>query len=220
MRSRLTRAEQNERNRALLLAAARQVFLARGYHAATLEQIAEEAGFSKGVVYSQFESKADMFMALLEQRIEERADENARVVEGASGADGLALLRDHAVRRNEADFDWGLLLIEFRVHAARHPELNRRYAAAHARTVQALESVIAAVYERADEAPPLPPRQMAQFILTVSVGARLERAADPDAPRDSAAFEVLTRITGPRAPSRDGVGQARRLAWPRSPTPA
>ena len=69
---RLTRAEQSERNRGLVLAAARRVFLARGYHGATLEQIADEAGFSKGVVYSQFESKADLFLGLLEARISEQ----------------------------------------------------------------------------------------------------------------------------------------------------
>ena len=73
MSPRLSRDEQNDRNRALLFAAARRVFLARGYHAATLEQIADEAGFSKGVVYSRFASKADMFLALLEDRIAERA---------------------------------------------------------------------------------------------------------------------------------------------------
>ena len=73
---RLTRVEQSERNRGLVLVAARRVFLARGYHRATLEQIADEAGFSKGVVYSQFESKADLFLALLEARIAERAAEN------------------------------------------------------------------------------------------------------------------------------------------------
>ena len=77
MINRLSRAEQNDRNRALLFAAARRVFLARGYHAATLEQIADEAGFSKGVVYSRFASKADMFLALLEDRITERAAQNA-----------------------------------------------------------------------------------------------------------------------------------------------
>ena len=66
MSRRLSRAEQTDRNRAELFAAARRVFLARGYHAATLEQIADEAGFSKGVVYSRFASKADMFLALLE----------------------------------------------------------------------------------------------------------------------------------------------------------
>ncbi|HMI27319.1 MAG TPA: helix-turn-helix domain-containing protein, partial [Streptosporangiaceae bacterium] len=58
MSPRLSRAEQNDRNRALLLAAARRVFLERGYYAATLDQIADEAGFSKGAVYSRFASKA------------------------------------------------------------------------------------------------------------------------------------------------------------------
>ena len=70
MSPRLSRAEQNDRNRALLLAAARRVFLERGYYAATLDQIADEAGFSKGAVYSRFASKADMFLALLEDRID------------------------------------------------------------------------------------------------------------------------------------------------------
>ena len=64
----MSRPEQAERNRALVLAAARRAFLARGYHGATLEQIADDAGFSKGVVYSHFDSKADLFLALLEAR--------------------------------------------------------------------------------------------------------------------------------------------------------
>ena len=79
MATRLTRAEQGERNRGLVLAAARRVFLERGYAGATLEAIAEEAGFSKGVVYSQFAGKPDLFLALLEARIAERAEQNARV---------------------------------------------------------------------------------------------------------------------------------------------
>jgi AcrR family transcriptional regulator len=49
--------------------------------------IAEEAGFSKGVVYSQFASKADMFLALLEARIAERADQNERLAAGLDGKD-------------------------------------------------------------------------------------------------------------------------------------
>jgi AcrR family transcriptional regulator len=57
---RLSRAEQNERNRALVLDAARRIFLARGYHAATLDEIADEAGFSRGVVKSRFGNKADL----------------------------------------------------------------------------------------------------------------------------------------------------------------
>ena len=79
MSNRLSRLERTEQNRSLVLAAARRVFLTQGYHGATLEQIADEAGFSKGVVYSQFDSKADLFLTLLRARIAERAADNARV---------------------------------------------------------------------------------------------------------------------------------------------
>ena len=87
MAVRLRRAEQVERNRTAVLDAARRVFLDRGYGGATVDAIAEEAGFSKGVVYSQFGSKADMFMALLEQRITERGAQNERAAAGLSLAE-------------------------------------------------------------------------------------------------------------------------------------
>jgi AcrR family transcriptional regulator len=206
---RLSRAEQNERNRGLVLAAARRVFLARGYHAATLDEIADEAGFSRGVVQSRFGNKADLFLALLEERIDERAAQNAQLAEGLTGAEGMRVVREHAARRNRAELDWGLLLIEFRVHAARDPELNARYAAAHARTRQGLARVITALYQRAGQLPPLPPDQMAQLVLTVEAGIRLEQAADPEGAADSAAFERLRRLAEPPVQPGDGVDGAR-----------
>ena len=120
MSSRLSRAEQNDRNRALLLAAARRVFLARGYYAATLEQIADEAGFSKGVVYSRFASKADMFLALLEDRIEERATQNADLARRLAGSGNFAALLDLAQRAERGAPGWRLLVTEFRIHAGRY----------------------------------------------------------------------------------------------------
>ena len=50
--------------------AARRVFGARGFHAATIEEIAAEAGLSNGAIYYNFESKGDLFFALLEERTE------------------------------------------------------------------------------------------------------------------------------------------------------
>ena len=186
MSPRLTRPEQSQRNRALVLAAARRVFLARGYHGASLEQIADEAGFSKGVVYSQFKNKADLFLALLEQRIEERAAENARFVEalvaggGCSVDQGLRALAEHVTRRERADAEWGLLVIEFRVHAARDPELNLRYASLHERTLAGVAGVVATIYQQAADPPPLPPADLARLLLTLSSGARLEHATSAD----------------------------------------
>jgi AcrR family transcriptional regulator len=201
---RLSRAEQVERNRALVLDAARRVFLDRGYHGATLEQIAEEAGFSKGVMYSQFESKADLFLALLEARISERAAENARVAGALSDGDLLTLI-GHLAGGDQATPGWLLLVIEFRVHAARDAELSRRYAAAHARTVEALADVLAAVFARDGQGTAVAPRRLAELLLAFSAGATLEQAADPAAlgGRQVAAqlAQVVEPLVRPAAPS-------------------
>ena len=157
MSSRLSRAEQTERNRAALLASARRVFLERGYHGASVDQIADAAGFSTGVVYSQFGGKADLFLALLEARIAERAAGNARAVEGLAGDAGLSRLLAHAASVDRAEPEWGLLVIEFRVHAARDPQLGHRYTAAHQRTLAGMERAVTGLYQRAGEPPPLPP---------------------------------------------------------------
>jgi AcrR family transcriptional regulator len=198
--SRLTRVEQSRRNRDLVLAAARRMFLDRGYHGASLEQIGDAAGFSKGVVYSQFESKADLFLALLEQRINERAGDNARFVEelvmrdGLSLEEGLTALAEHVTRRDRADAEWGLLVIEFRVQAARNPDLNRRYGEVHERTVAGVARVVARIYDRAGEALPLPASELARMLLTVGAGARLEQATNSEVLPNALVAELLARL--------------------------
>ena len=181
MSARLSRAEQNDRNRALLLAAARRVFLERGYYAATLEQIADEAGFSKGAVYSRFASKADMFLALLDDRITERAAQNADLARQLAGSGNFAAVAELAQRAERGAPGWRLLVTEVRVHAARDPGLNRRYAALHARTVDGIAEILAAMSEGGPDGLPLPPRQLAELVLALETGAALEQLANPDA---------------------------------------
>ena len=119
MSPRLSRAEQNDRNRSLLLSAALRVFLARGYHAASLELIADEAGFSKGAVYSRFASKADMFLALLTGRIAARAEQNASAVAELTSSGTVAGLIELAWRAERGTPGWRLLVTEFRVSGQR-----------------------------------------------------------------------------------------------------
>jgi AcrR family transcriptional regulator len=197
MSPRLSRAEQSGRNRALLLAAARRVFLERGYHGASVDQIADAAGFSTGVVYSQFGGKADLFLALLEARISERAAGNALAVEDLAGDEGITRLLGHAASVDRAEPEWGLLVIEFRVHAARDPELGRRYTAVHQRTLAGMERAVTGLYQRAGEPPPLPPADLARLLVAVGAGARLEQAAEPgSSPATLLAGQLAQLIAG------------------------
>src|SRR5204862_4334863 len=67
---RLTQAERKQRTRAELVSTARNAFLERGFHGASLDEIAEEAGYSKGAVYSNFAGKDDLFLAVLDAQFE------------------------------------------------------------------------------------------------------------------------------------------------------
>jgi AcrR family transcriptional regulator len=195
--SRRGREGKVERNRELLLAAARRVFLARGYHGSTLEAIAAEAGFSKGVVYSQFESKADLFLALLDERIEERAAENERAVRAAGGgAAAVAALCAVGRRRAGRESDWNLLLLEFRAQAARDPAVNERYAKAHARAVDGIAHLLAGAFDAAGVEPTPPPRVLAAFVLAVGSGVHLENLVVPDALPAAAVGELIERAVG------------------------
>ena len=72
-RIRRTRSDNKVRTRDGLIAAAREVFLERGFHPATLDEIAERAGYTKGAVYSNFAGKDDLFLAMLGEHYVRRA---------------------------------------------------------------------------------------------------------------------------------------------------
>ena len=189
MATRLSRVEQVERNRARVLDAAREVFLARGYAGATLEAIAEHAGFSKGVVYSQFANKPDLFLTLLEQRIDERAEANIALATG-SGFEGLVQLILANAQRSANRQDWARLLIEFRIVAARDAELNARYAHLHARSRAGLADAIRTVLARGGLRAHPSAAALADVFFAMDSGVTLERALDPAAVPDAMAEYV------------------------------
>jgi AcrR family transcriptional regulator len=197
MATRLTRSEQTEHNRELVLQAARQVFLERGYAGATVDAIADEAGFSKGVVYSQFAGKSDLLLALLDERIEERAAENAEAAASLAGAEGLRTFLAANARRSEESAAWSRLLLEFRLLAARDEELNARYAAAHASTLERFGEGLAAIAARGGLRLVHGPWHTAQLILALDAGATLERTADPGALPDAIVEDLVTRLAEP-----------------------
>jgi AcrR family transcriptional regulator len=195
MVARQTRAERAAGNRRSLLEAARAVFLRSGYHGASVDAIAAEAGFTIGAIYSRFSGKPDLFLALLEQRIDERVEQIRGLPRGsrvsASGAGGA---RQWAAILH-SDLDWALLVVEFRVHAARDPELSRRFAELHQRLLDAVADQISG--SLADPSDELDDQivALARATLAVGVGSALARAAEGDAFSDELLEELEVAIT-------------------------
>ena len=71
----LTRKERQAQTRRELIAAAARVFARRGYHKATIEEIAAEAGMTSGAVYSNFEGKEELFLAIADDQVASRVAE-------------------------------------------------------------------------------------------------------------------------------------------------
>jgi AcrR family transcriptional regulator len=142
MRDRLSRADRKERTRAELVAAAREVFLSRGFHGASLEEISEQAGYTKGAVYSNFAGKNGLFLAVLDAHAAGRARAYAEAVEGAGSMDAAmrALSREMTTGAG-ADPRWVPVLIEFWTHASRHEELRRQVAERHERNLDGIAPV-------------------------------------------------------------------------------
>ena len=90
--ARPTREEKKARTRAQLIDAAATVFARRGYMAASLDEVAEEAGLTKGAVYSNFDSKEDLFEAVIDDRLTEPMRHRAEDIDSTSGT-----TEDHAM---------------------------------------------------------------------------------------------------------------------------
>ena len=118
---------------------------------------------------------------MLEERIAERAERNRSVTAGLAGMEGVRALAAAGDADQKDNAAWSLLLIEFRVHAARHLELAARYTALHERAVGALADVLTELYARAGVDPPQPVRALAQANFVIATGLVLERQADPEA---------------------------------------
>jgi AcrR family transcriptional regulator len=133
MRERLSRQDRKERTRADLVAAAREVFLRRGFHGASLEEISEQAGYTKGAVYSNFAGKNELFLAVLDAHAAGRARAYAKAAVGAASMEAaLRALSREMTTGTGADPRWVPVLIEFWTHASRHEELRAQVARGHA----------------------------------------------------------------------------------------
>jgi AcrR family transcriptional regulator len=125
--------QRTEATRRKLLSAALRVFARDGFEGSRLEDIAAEAGHTRGAFYANFATKEDLFVALLEQQGAKRITEVSRKFESFSEpGDRRCAIRNFYLRR-ATDRQWAILSMEFKLYAFRHSKTRAKLAAAHQR---------------------------------------------------------------------------------------
>jgi AcrR family transcriptional regulator len=202
---RLTRAEQREQTRGCLVAAAAKVFTRRGYENASLDEVAEEAGFTKGAVYSNFKGKEDLFLATIDTHFEERLQSIKRVMQEEPDEQGTA----HAAGMDfmdklNRDPDYFVLFFEFWAYAQRNPGVKKKFLP----RVQRFRSALAELFEAKSDVTglelPMPTEQLASMLIAMAAGVAMERELDPESvPDDMYALMLQFFFRGMLAESGD-----------------
>jgi AcrR family transcriptional regulator len=193
-----SRAERQARTRAELLATAARVFARRGYAGASVEEIAEEAGYSHGAVYSNFDGKADLFLAVFEDYMAERARELAST-QVALDADAplearARALADQWMERFAADRDSFVLHMEFIAHAGRDPDLAGRFGSRSAALREAVAGYIAAYQAESGAELVLPPDDLALVLRALGIGLAVEALVSPGDVRHDLYGDFVERL--------------------------
>ena len=187
---RMNRAEKREANRARITQASRRVFGARGFHAATIEEIASEAGLSNGAIYYNFESKGDLFFALLEERTEERIARLRSTLARAGYAEASEAARAVARGLKESR-EWRLLLLEFVTYAARVPALAAKLRAHRRGYRTALAALLEERLRERGGAPAMSADELAVAVAALVDGVAVEELADPGSVPDELPGDLL-----------------------------
>src|SRR5690625_4401432 len=163
---RLSRAERQHQTRIALVDAGREVFARDGFHGARLDRIAQEAGFSKGAVYSNFDSKADLFLTVMDANFELFQGANLDPFAGGSheGDEGAS---EELMRVLQG---FGLATLEFIASAARDETLRPRLAERVRVLVNAYEHVAARTVPEEES---LTPEQVAVLLTAFEQGAAI-----------------------------------------------
>ena len=190
-RIRPTRGEVRDR----ILDAASKVFAAEGFAGATIDAIGQAAGFTKGAVYSNFGSKDELFLALLDREFELRGEQIATTLEsgGDTAAAAQALSRSvlDSVHRHA---DYYVLFVEYWLRAVRDPELRERLIA---RRRAATADQAAHIFGSTATVPSgRRVADVAQLVATVNLGIAMEEVLRPGSIDPDLLAQLIAALLG------------------------
>jgi len=179
---RLTRKEKQAHTRECLMQSAARVFTRRGLQQASIDEVAEDAGFTKGAFYANFKSKEELFLAMLDERFTQRIEDIERVIaDEGSGPEKARRAGDVFVQRMRADAEWERLFFEFASYAARdedfREELLTRYRSMRDRIAAALDGHA----EQMGKEPAFSSEQVALMTCAMANGVALETMLEGEA---------------------------------------
>jgi AcrR family transcriptional regulator len=199
--ARLTRAEKKAETRSRLLESAATVFARRGMQQASIDEVAEHAGFTKGAVYAHFESKEDLFLAMLDDRFAMHVDAMDQLL--ASDAEPEDQARVGAANFIEliaSDPEWERLFFEFSAYAARNENFRQELVARRRHLQERMAELFRERAEQLGVEPPFPIEEIARMTFAMADGIALQKLLDPESVSDELYPTMLaTFFAGVRA---------------------
>jgi AcrR family transcriptional regulator len=177
--TRLKRPDSQKQTRRRLLDSAQEIFARHGFVGASVDEIAEHAGFSKGAVYSNFKSKESLFLELLQNRMSEELSELEQLLRGGGSIGEILLVLRQRYSSLEKQVIWCLLSTEFQLQAGRNPDFAEPFAALYRNQRKAIAKLAALVAEKAGARLTWNGEELATSLMALTHGIALQRAADP-----------------------------------------
>lgn len=181
-----------------LLDSALEVFAERGLADASLDEVAARAGLTKGAIYSNFESKDDLFFAMMGDQARTRLEAIRAVLGGAelqpTRPEALHEIGRILTEAFTAQWQWELVLLDFWRRALRDDEVRRRFVAHRRELRAAIGEAVAQILGSSREVPGLGPEEVVTVVLALYNGLALERYVDPDQVNDDMFGRVLALL--------------------------
>jgi AcrR family transcriptional regulator len=177
----MTRRERQAQTRKSLLRSAAKVFCRHGLEGSSIDQVAQEAGYTKGAFYANFKSKEELFLVMLDERFAAQLERIDRMLSGDEEPGRQA--RDAAadfIRSFRGEQEWRRLYFEFVAYAMRNDDFRQELATRH----RALRHRLAEIYRGWSAAfpvePPLPIGDIAAMTDFMADGFLLDQLIDPE----------------------------------------
>jgi AcrR family transcriptional regulator len=213
---RLSRSEEQARTRQRLLVAAGEVIAERGLDRASLEEMAAQAGLTKGAIYSNFASKSDVVVALIDAQLESNFQGLETAIDRSAELAQQSTQAADAWRATLAESEESFLLsIEFALYLARQPDIRDRFAEHYKRLRSKYAQIVRDYGASQDGELPLPAEQMSIVYMAMIQGMSLAKLTQPDAVPDELFAKALELIA---AGSRQVLDERRRKPSHRAST--